>query len=161
MEPGSALPGTAYAAISGGSVCTGCGLDIERGELAMRIQAKMFGIVLCALAAAACGDNGGGTGGAAGTGGTGGTGGDLYRSGDPSNWSFNAANVSNIAPSTGGGTFFAGGTKSGTASTSDENGIDGVGYGSGGSGARSSSNATDFAGGDGADGVIIVHEYTQ
>ena len=41
----------------------------------MRIQAKMFGIVLCALAAAACGDNGDGSGGAAGTGGTGGTGG--------------------------------------------------------------------------------------
>ncbi|MBW2223586.1 MAG: carboxypeptidase-like regulatory domain-containing protein [Deltaproteobacteria bacterium] len=41
----------------------------------MRMQAKMFGIVLCALAAAACGDTGGGTGGTAGSSGTGGSGG--------------------------------------------------------------------------------------
>lgn len=41
----------------------------------MRNQAKIFGIALCALAAAACDGDGNGTGGGGGTGGTGGTGG--------------------------------------------------------------------------------------
>jgi hypothetical protein len=41
----------------------------------MRIQAKIFGILVLALAAAACGDDDGGNGGSGGTGGTGGTGG--------------------------------------------------------------------------------------
>jgi len=97
---------------------------------------------------------------AGGLGGDGGTGADVSVPGNPASWGFNTSTTS-VAPSRGGGTFLSGGVQSSTAASSDEDGIDGVKNGCGGSGARSSSNATDRAGGTGADGVVIVWEYVS
>jgi hypothetical protein len=78
-ETAMALLGTPDATRRSGFVSAGHGLGIEHGELAMRMHVRMFGIVLCALAAAACGGDEGsgpaGTGGTAGSGGTAGGGG--------------------------------------------------------------------------------------
>lgn len=60
----------------------------------------------------------------------------------------------------GGGSFFGGGGNGSTVATIDAAGRDGGNYGSGGGGgaASTSSGAT---GGDGADGVVIIYEYTS
>lgn len=76
-ETAMALLGTPDATRRSGFVSTGHGLDIEHRELAMRMHVRMFGMVLCALAAAACGgDEGSGPAGTGGTAGSGGNAGD-------------------------------------------------------------------------------------
>lgn len=93
-----------------------------------------------------------------GAGGTGGAGGDFYIPGNPMIPGI-IYSVTVAASSFGGNShmsnrvFLAG---SGT----DEDGADGLPYGGGGSGARTTDSAVDRAGGDGADGVVIVYEYS-
>lgn len=64
--------------------------------------------------------------------------------------------VTSTLPSIGGGNPLSGTVR---GETVNEDGINGNPYGGGGSGARTSNNSTDRAGGDGADGVIIIWEY--
>lgn len=94
-----------------------------------------------------------------GEGGTGGAGGDIHIDGSPGlngiRWS-----TTLVQSSVGGGTQLGAFARPSTDSLSDEEGVPGKAYGGGGSGARSSNTTTNYKGGDGADGVVIVYEYT-
>lgn len=64
--------------------------------------------------------------------------------------------ATNTSPSLGGSTRYAGNAMDINGSTWDGDGVNGLGFGGGASGARSSSDATNRAGGNGADGVCII-----
>lgn len=93
-----------------------------------------------------------------GIGGTGGTGGDIHIPGG-SGISGVKWTASNVVSSIGGASHLSGQARSAENSLADENGITGAQYGGGGTGARSSNIATNYAGGAGAAGVVIVYEY--
>jgi hypothetical protein len=57
---------------------------------------------------------------------------------------------------TGGSSFFGGGER---GRSGDQKGLDGRNYGGGGSGAVVTSINTNYAGGDGADGIVVIYEY--
>lgn len=83
-----------------------------------------------------------------------GSGGDLNIQGGASGGGFNVS-TSNALGGTGGNSILGGG---GRSLPSPNTGVAGGNYGGGGSGAASDT-ATNYAGGDGADGVIIIEEY--
>ncbi len=95
---------------------------------------------------------------AGGTGGSGGSGGGIRVPGSDALpgvvWT-----ATGTAKSKGGGNPLAPFTTDTGTFSDDTDGATGRGYGGGGSGGRSSSNSTSRAGGDGADGVVIVWEY--
>ncbi len=64
-------------------------------------------------------------------------------------------------PSTGGGSMLGMPISLLTAATTDEAGANGNLYGGGATGARTSNDTTNRAGGDGGDGIVIVWEYTE
>lgn len=94
----------------------------------------------------------GGAGGVAGTG-------DFTPTGAPGAGGFyNSVNASIGTPAgLGGSSIFGGG---GTATTSHANGVAATSYGSGGSGG-SSDNGSNFAGGNGSAGVVVITEFTN
>ena len=63
---------------------------------------------------------------------------------------------SEVQSGTGGSSFFGGGARGIGA---DNNGRDGRNYGGGGSGAAVNNLSTNYAGGDGADGIVVIYEY--
>lgn len=95
-----------------------------------------------------------------GAGGTGGTGGDLHIPGGASIpgmcWTVNATQAS-----VGGASFLGSNTRSTSVIGADEAGIVGKNWGSGGTGARSSNDANNRAGGNGAPGRCEIELYIK
>jgi hypothetical protein len=90
-----------------------------------------------------------------GTGGTG-TGGDVNASGDSGGYGFSDGASGRIASGHGGASMLGGGAR-GQLNTAAGNA--GGNYGGGGSGAAGNNTTTDYAGGDGAPGIVFVEEY--
>lgn len=98
---------------------------------------------------------------AGGAGGTGGSGGDIHIPGSAGLSGVKWSNIY-VVGSVGGASHLGAMARSTTGSDTDEDGIVGKPYGGGGTGARSTNNVgTNQAGGDGADGVVIVWEYIE
>lgn len=95
-----------------------------------------------------------------GAGGTGGTGGDLHIPGGNAIpgacWA-----VTQVSPSVGGASFWAGNTRSTSVIGADEAGTTGKNWGGGGTGARSSNDANNRAGGNGAPGRCEIELYIK
>jgi hypothetical protein len=88
-----------------------------------------------------------------------GSGGDINIKGNVGVMGLIPTSSANVAiPSVGGGTPFAGSVAP-VLSSGQTNGINGDGYGGGGSGGFSTNNAVDRAGGNGANGVCIIYVY--
>jgi len=85
-----------------------------------------------------------------------GSGGDIDIDGGPGGVSVEVSSGSRGAASgNGGGSIFSGGAKS----ENDQDGDDALGYGGGGSGGSGTNLSTNYAGGEGSDGIIIIKEF--
>jgi len=88
-----------------------------------------------------------------------GTGGDVNGTGTPGDRTNTDNNFSTAMGGDGGDSILGGGGKGSIANNTSTAGIIGSGYGGGGGGASNELSATNEAGGNGTDGIIIVEEF--